>query len=248
MRNPEATSIHNQIMAHCSNKLTPSIENFEMSRWQFLRLLNLFVDEDWQNHETYNSFIRGFGSQFEEFNNEESVKFIKSLVKVGLNQQDILEAVTEKVLSGESPAKGARQQALLVDLMQTAIDANATETESFQKLISEDHLSLENLNHTMRNHKLEDSMDLLGGIIARTDLKEDSRLKEIGSGVLNSINESMEKLRFPPYGYLAKRKMATFDYLFNEHPNRAELVGADWSYTQHKNFTEGVPVVDESKR
>ena len=49
------------------------------------------------NHETYNNFIRGFGNNFDDFNEVDSVRFISMLVKVGLNQTDILDAVIEKV-------------------------------------------------------------------------------------------------------------------------------------------------------
>jgi len=66
---------------------------------EFSELLELFVDQKWQNHETYNSFIRGFGSKFEDFSDLEAINFISLLVKAGLNQVDILEAVIEKVLA-----------------------------------------------------------------------------------------------------------------------------------------------------
>ena len=54
----------------------------------------MFVNEKWENHETYNGFIRGFGIKFEDFTDEEAVNIISLLVKAGLNQEDILEAVT----------------------------------------------------------------------------------------------------------------------------------------------------------
>ena len=47
--------------------LEDRLESIDMSRIQFLDLLEAFVDEKWKNHETYNSFIKGFGSEFENF-------------------------------------------------------------------------------------------------------------------------------------------------------------------------------------
>ena len=40
------------------------------------RLLGVFVSEGWQNHQTYNGFIRGFGNQFENATVPQSIEFI----------------------------------------------------------------------------------------------------------------------------------------------------------------------------
>ena len=73
----------------------------EIRNDKFLNLLNMFVKEGWYNAQTYNSFIKGFGEGFDDFNNTQATKFISLLVQAGLNQTDILEAVIDKVLSDE---------------------------------------------------------------------------------------------------------------------------------------------------
>lgn len=73
-----------------------------MRRDEFLELLEMFVSQKWMNHETYNNFIRGFGNNFEAFNEIDAVTFITQLVKAGLNQNDILDAVIEKVNTGNN--------------------------------------------------------------------------------------------------------------------------------------------------
>ena len=47
--------------------MSPKLESLEMTRAQFIHLLEMFVSESWENHDTYNSFIRGFGNSFDDF-------------------------------------------------------------------------------------------------------------------------------------------------------------------------------------
>ena len=44
--------------------LEDRIESMDMSHNQFLDLLEAFVDQKWKNHKIYNSFIKGFDSEF----------------------------------------------------------------------------------------------------------------------------------------------------------------------------------------
>ncbi len=66
----------NQVMSFTSNHYKTKLEELGMPKREFLKLLDLFVNENWQNHETYNNFIRGFGNNFDTFNKAESVRFI----------------------------------------------------------------------------------------------------------------------------------------------------------------------------
>ena len=65
--------------------LKDRIESIDLSHNQFLDLLEAFADEKWKNKETYNSFIKGFSSEFENFSDQRSVRFISLLVMAGLN-------------------------------------------------------------------------------------------------------------------------------------------------------------------
>ena len=83
-------------MLHASDHFVPMLEAGELNMDQVNRLLNIFVSENWQSHQTYNGFIRGFGNQFEEATVPQSIEFIKLMVEAGLNQIDILDAIIDK--------------------------------------------------------------------------------------------------------------------------------------------------------
>lgn len=120
-----------QVLLHTSNHLKTRLENFELSRFDFLDLLDMFVSTNWQNHETYNNFIRGFGSNFDEFTDQQAVRFVKALVGAGLNQVDILDAVIEKVLQNKTRLSPAMKGKMVVDLISTAVQADAVGGEAF---------------------------------------------------------------------------------------------------------------------
>ena len=92
-------SVLNKILIKSSNSLSEKIENVELRRDKFLNLLDMFVQEEWKNAQTYNSFIKGFGESFDDFSDVQATKFVSLLIKAGLNQVDILEAVIEKVMA-----------------------------------------------------------------------------------------------------------------------------------------------------
>ena len=91
----------------------------------------MFVGENWQNHETYNGFIRGFGIKFEDFTDEEAVNIISLLVKAGLNQEDILEAVIEKVLASTNKLSNGKRRKMILNLIATTLDADAASSSAF---------------------------------------------------------------------------------------------------------------------
>ena len=78
-------SIYNRFLMQSSNQLSSKIENMELRQEKFLNLLNMFVDEGWENAQTYNSFIKGFGEGFDDFSEVRATQFIALLVKAGLN-------------------------------------------------------------------------------------------------------------------------------------------------------------------
>jgi hypothetical protein len=46
----------------------------------------------------------GFGESFDDFSNNQAIKFIDLLTQAGLNQVDILEAIIDKVFASEQKA------------------------------------------------------------------------------------------------------------------------------------------------
>lgn len=77
--------MRNLLLKQVSNHYKTQLEKLDMSRVNFIKLLELFVQNEWKNHETYNDFIRGFGNEFDQFNQIDSVRFIQLLVQAGLN-------------------------------------------------------------------------------------------------------------------------------------------------------------------
>lgn len=107
----------NLILLATSEAMTDTIDNMDLSTRAFMDLLEIFVTEDWKNHETYNSFIRGFGNSFDKFGARDSVRFVQNLVEAGLNQLDILEAVIDKINKQES----AIDERLIKDVLYTTL-------------------------------------------------------------------------------------------------------------------------------
>lgn len=70
---------------------------------------------------------------------------------------------------------------------------------------------------------------LLNGIVARTDLTQDSAIKDIGSMALDQINIRLPKLRSVKSvgGVLSRKDLMALSYLLNEHPNREAIFGSD---------------------
>ena len=97
-----------------------------MVKGEFLNLLDLFVEEDWKNHETYNSFIRGFGNEFDNFTPLQSARFVHSLASAGLNQTDIFEAVLDKINSSEMMSRVSYDLRcnIIMKMVQTAVEAD----------------------------------------------------------------------------------------------------------------------------
>lgn len=187
LKNERMESISNQVLLHSSKYLEEKLETMDsINRFQFLDLLEAFVMEKWSNHETYNTFIKGFGHEFENFSDVQSVKFISLLVQAGLNQSDILDAVIEKVGSSKRVVKPS----FVVDIVQAALDADVVDkSEAFTKFLeSEDVVSLikgEKSNQLKREiFRLDYSrkLKLLSSCIAKTDLKSESTLKDFVSG------------------------------------------------------------------
>lgn len=65
-----------EVLLHSSHYLKERIETIDMKRDEFIALIEMFAQEEWSNHETYNNFIKGFGEDFDKFSSEHCVTFI----------------------------------------------------------------------------------------------------------------------------------------------------------------------------
>lgn len=92
-----------------------------------------------------------------------------------------------------------------------------------------------------RNFNNNESVNFLSNVVARTDLSQASRIKEIASMALNEIKSSLTQSNFERrLSYGSKRDLLTLDYLMNEHPKKDELFGSDPSWS--------INLSDESKQ
>ena len=187
LRRDVGGGIGHLVLLNTSDRYAEKLEKFGLPINEFSELLELFVDQKWQNHETYNSFIRGFGSKFEDFSDLEAINFISLLVKAGLNQVDILEAVIEKVLASNVRSSQDKKKKMIIDLLITALNANAAESPAFNKLIQTEQLDSMLKGDVNRKLKFTlahqftaaENISLLASIVSRADLTQDSRLKEL---------------------------------------------------------------------
>ena len=184
-------SIYNRFLLQASSSLGPKLENMELRNDTFLKLLNMFVKEGWYNAQTYNSFIKGFGEGFDDFNDTQATKFISLLVQAGLNQTDILEAVIDKVLSNEKRNTSTSNKInLILDLVDASLGADAASNPAFEKLVDPANLdeylkgnSQEILSLYMGRAQLGQNIKLLNSIISRIDLTQDSHIKSLVSAI-----------------------------------------------------------------
>jgi len=71
-----------------------------------------------------------------------------------------------------------------------------------------------------------EQMDLVLGILARSDIREDSRINRIGAGVLKLLNGQLSQnsgrwtMSAPN-----QRRMKVLAHTLNDHPNRSALFG-----------------------
>ncbi len=108
-----------------------------------------------------------------------------------MNQEDILEAVIDKVLVTDPKARintdGNRK--MILNLIATAVQSEAKIEGAFEKLISAEVLdellqgegdkSLE--IGFRKNNSLNENLNFVNNIVARNDLSQESRIKQIVS-------------------------------------------------------------------
>ena len=73
------------------------IENCTMGPDNFNALFKVYVENNWQGMDCYNSFIKGFGAQFDSFNTNQLCEFVSNMQRAGLNQKDIVSTVAERM-------------------------------------------------------------------------------------------------------------------------------------------------------
>ena len=68
-----------------------------MGRTDFNALFRVYAERGWKGMDCYNSFIKGFGEQFDKFEAEQLIDFVIGLERAGLNQKDIVNTISERV-------------------------------------------------------------------------------------------------------------------------------------------------------
>ena len=174
-----------------SENYAPNIEELSIRQDNFLNLLELLVRCNFSKLETFNSFIRGFGNNFDDFAVDNAIRFIDLLVQAGLNQVDILDAVIEKFNSSKSNRFARKSQVgkQIFSLVETALEANAAESPALANLLKDESLTKrlggkdfdEAAKLMLESVSLSSRLALLNKILARVDISQDSALKNIVS-------------------------------------------------------------------
>jgi len=66
---------------------------------EFCDLFRIYANSNYQSNDIYNSFIRGFGTNFDSFNEFQLVNFCGSINQIGLRQEDIFKTVTDRIIT-----------------------------------------------------------------------------------------------------------------------------------------------------
>ena len=85
------------ILQHASDHISPRLENLDERQDRFLKLLETFVNEGWNDTATYDSFISGFINNSKKFNDYQATKFVCLLAKAGINRTDLIDSVIKRV-------------------------------------------------------------------------------------------------------------------------------------------------------
>lgn len=120
MRMPVSRNYIKSFSQHYGDKIE---QGFEPD--SFNRLFRIYSNSAWRNNDVFNGFIRGFGSNFDNFKPRQLVQFTESLAIVGLAQEDIFRSVIEKVVSEKSGHFGPTHGLLLTQLMQLSMHESA---------------------------------------------------------------------------------------------------------------------------
>ena len=190
------------VLLESAKQLTGDIQGVEMRRSDFLDLLAFYVDQDFDNNDLYNNFIVGFGNKFADFQEAEAIRFLDSLYEAGFRQEDITEAVVEKVLDGDVMG-GLRPSTIgpFLSLLTTVLSSNATEGDAFQRLVSDEGLKaaaksddwLKAVGDLCNKSLVSEQalIDLIAAIGAREDLSKDTNLTKLVSDNPCRLSDSL---------------------------------------------------------
>lgn len=105
---------------------------------KFLDLYRLYCNANWRDTDLHDSFIKGFGQNFDNFNEYELISFCESLAIIGLKQEDIFKSVLEKVqesLKKDETKDASKFRRIHYNLQSAMFNAGLGETELSQNVM-----------------------------------------------------------------------------------------------------------------
>jgi len=124
----------NLIYHEFQQKVQPDIqEGSSFGNKKFLDLFRMFSLSQYSDFEMQNSFIMGFGQNYERFNNNELVNFCVSLKMSGLRQEDIYNTVMQTLKDVKDPRErdfNTLFMPMLTNMMHMEMKGLVTEWES----------------------------------------------------------------------------------------------------------------------
>lgn len=107
-----------------------------------------YTSHNWLLSDTYNTFISVLVEKFDSLTPSELTMVADSFTRVGLQQDDILFSIVDKIekIYEETSGSGAAARTLsfrtaYLPLLQSFVRVNFTETPAFQKLLSDEFFS-----------------------------------------------------------------------------------------------------------
>lgn len=101
--------------------------------------------------DTYNSFVSTFGQKFDEFTFPQLVQFCSLLAQGGLKQEDIYDAVLERLKKITETRRLAFND-IYLPFLKGMVDLNMTESKAFKEITSEEFLK----QYVVKERILED--------------------------------------------------------------------------------------------
>ena len=103
------------------------------------KLTEKFTHHKWLQVDTYNKILNAFSAQFNNFSVTELCSMISSLSSMGLATKEVFESSVSRIewINKEYKIKSSYKE-VLVKIFESAVNSNLTDTEFFQKFISDE--------------------------------------------------------------------------------------------------------------
>jgi len=229
----------NRILNIYQRNQRADIESVAMGISDFNALFRVYAERGWKGMDCYNSFIKGFGEQFDKFEVEQLIDFAVGLERAGLNQKDIVNTISERVqeLQKQNEIKGLKHVQLkssALPLLQAALNLDLQDDDIIRALFTDEYAkevydtdSMKDLLGETQVYK-KDAVELLHAAFARGAVLEDDSLKMI-TGVMVDHVRSMTERDYERLAMPQKKKL----YLVNKYLqlNGKKVFGDEFEFT-----------------